>query len=353
MRTCTATMAALLGPVVLLAGLCAAESDAKPRCSPVDVDAAIQKGVQFLWDRQTKDACWGTTETEKDLQTPSAAYGLLLSGVSPQEPRLNRAIEWMEKRPVDGMRARAWRVLAWALANRYTDCKYARLVDKEVEFMTHRLPFLAGRVNLDDLVWQSAVLLDDDVLITTEGIPRVAHQRLLEAWRSNQDGNGSWECDGWNPFALTAAGAWAMQAAFYEMHREDFVRLPGPRELPQAHLAERWIESNCRRLTASDVPADERVAGLFWLMRTRGFLREWTLGGEDLPHLAGRELLGLQTSDGGWPGRDRITTTAQALAVLSALRESVGITHLRYAGDWNNRPHAVGYLLRWLTARIY
>jgi len=352
MAVATALLGAMLFPASDAISQPALPLAEAPKDLQAAVDKTIRAGMDYLYSRQNADGSWGAAPQEAEVQTPAAAYALLDVGVSPQDPRLDKALLWMCQTPARSARARALRCLAWARADRSTGGKYAKFLDKDLEAMIKSLPAPGGPVNLAELAWLSAGIMSSEVVNNAE-IPSAAFRRMLELWQTSQGRDGSWTSQGSNDLALTAAGTWGMERAFGLAHLSTFVRAGAVKPLPQARQAEQWMRLNFKPMLAANVPTAERVDSLFWAVWMCGEQGEWTIDGEDVGRLAAREILRMQGRDGAWGGGgDSVPATAQALAVLSKMKEGFAFTHLRYEGDWNNRPHAVANLTRWMTYHI-
>jgi hypothetical protein len=82
-----------------------------PRFSDPAVAEASKKGADFLWSRQHADGSWAPFDRAKDDKgnepatynpagpTSLAVYALLESGVSAQDERMAKALNWLAGQP--------------------------------------------------------------------------------------------------------------------------------------------------------------------------------------------------------------------------------------------------------------
>ncbi len=98
------------------------------------VTAAIDKGARFLWSKQNRDGSWPSYGGERYVTGPSAMaiYALLESGVSPQEPKMSKALAWLEKTPESMTYCLGMRCRAWEAANRTTNDKYKEILKSDL-----------------------------------------------------------------------------------------------------------------------------------------------------------------------------------------------------------------------------
>ena len=106
--------------LVVLATTLAFQADSARAASEEQIHAAVNKGKAFLYSQQTPDGLWIypglTNEADNGGLTVIATYALLVSGESPQEPRLAKAIASVKKLQTDnvyvlGLRAQLWAYL--------------------------------------------------------------------------------------------------------------------------------------------------------------------------------------------------------------------------------------------------
>src|SRR5690349_10443058 len=91
--------------------------------TPEQVDQTIAKGKAFLYSQQTPEGTWeidfakpegdGKANRNRGGETALATYALLAAGESYQEPRLQKAIEFLKKVDMVGTYAIGLRAQVW------------------------------------------------------------------------------------------------------------------------------------------------------------------------------------------------------------------------------------------------
>ncbi len=154
--------------VVLCAFASTGRAD-EPDFSAADVDAAIQKGTEFLLSQQNADGSWGEhkfwSHTYPVGMTCLVTYSLLEAGVSPQNEKLQKALDWLAEQDPEKVYEVSFRAAVWAAANAKTNQKYLRNLQWDVDTLTRSQ--VQGAYHYD-------VHID----------PRVAQARLGQAQRT-------------------------------------------------------------------------------------------------------------------------------------------------------------------------
>ncbi|MBI5723740.1 MAG: DUF4159 domain-containing protein [Planctomycetes bacterium] len=125
-----------------------------------DVSKAIEKGVSYLWSTQLDDGSWGDVGVPKNERgasedlyyitglTALACYALLDSGTDAQDPRMQKALDWMAKNQEKFLELKDaqvettdWRTYSvglrcnvWLSANKTTKNKYQKNLEKDVNW---------------------------------------------------------------------------------------------------------------------------------------------------------------------------------------------------------------------------
>ena len=188
---------------------------AVPYATPAQVDAAIEKGKQFLYS-QMKDTSWEDAPSRNEKahpqdtlggqwggQTALCTYALLAAGESPQEPRLLKAIDFLEKADIIGTYALGLRCQVWLNIPKNPEVNAA--IEKDAKLLLlarrtkgpekglyHYVPGPPNAIDTDHSCSQYGVLglwACSDVL---EGIPETFWSESDEVWRRDQGEDGSW-----------------------------------------------------------------------------------------------------------------------------------------------------------------
>ena len=102
--------------------------------SDAAVREAIAEGTKFLWAMQRPDGSWPPYGGNKYVTGPTAMalYALLESGVNPQEPRMAKALKWLEKTPEQKTYCLAMRCCVWESADRYRLPKHKKILESDL-----------------------------------------------------------------------------------------------------------------------------------------------------------------------------------------------------------------------------
>jgi len=192
--------------VILTLGACApplAAEQASVRDG--DVQAAIRRGVDFLWSRQAYDGLWVSPRFEKTFPnglTALSLYALRSAGIAPTDPRLRRpAFSLFNATEVNTVYARSFRLLSWC----EVDPAFLKAqIDEDIHFMRldqaeaggwgyGRLSVAGkGRPWADNSNSQLALLaLASAAAIGTE-VRADIWRRAEQSWLASQNPDGGW-----------------------------------------------------------------------------------------------------------------------------------------------------------------
>lgn len=320
-------------------------------------EAAIDKAVQWLWSRRNPDGSWGT-EREKDLATPAVAAVLMKLHVNPQDPRMAKAMDWLEKNPPGGAKAPAAGPLpgdmertvalycaAYHEANLATNQNFQRPLER----LAIRLYRSYSPGQGSGRFWLVAGLRTANEASCE--IPSDIFRRLPGDWLKAQAPDGSWADRNVPSLAATLEGAFAV--AYCQYYLGAFSPLPGPNKPPDPfkplHNTFAWLlPSLSEPLALESRPIDDLAALLFRLRLLCETTGRWRWGGDDVFRRGAALLLAAQNADGSWGKPPSPLVTADTLNFLQAGRESVVLAHFRHGGNWNPWPFAVQGLTGWL-----
>jgi hypothetical protein len=356
---------------------------------PEQCDASIKKAIDYLYSQQ-KDGLW---EVKGELQgvagnmdsngmhyggpTAIATYAMLAAGESAQDPKLQKAIEFLKKLQtqsayVIGCRAQIWRYLPRTPETQ-------QLLKRDIQLLARQIKATGEARGLfhypitrpeeyDHSVSQFGVL---GLFSCQEAGGEVATQvwdAMDIAWRRHQEPSGAWayitgakDHLGEPTLSMTAAGVASLFITHDYVHAGKSRGTSGNAQDDNIERGLRWIGDNIENLL------NERNIGvvtytLYALERigvTAGYRyfgsTNWFEFGSDL-------LLRTQDRSGSWSSwRDwsdmninAVPTTSFGILFLVHGRAPVAINKLRYTSsaknarpDWNQRPRDVANLVRW------
>ena len=134
-----------------------------PAATPDEVNAAVRKGVDYLYKTQNKDGSWEivanpTTQGGHEVtgkqwggMTAMATYALLAAGENEQDPRLQRAVKWLGKADIVGTYALGLKAQVWPLLERHGP--YAKIIREGVKKDTHILVKSAFKAEGESQGW--------------------------------------------------------------------------------------------------------------------------------------------------------------------------------------------------------
>ena len=281
-------------------------------------------------------------------ETALVTFALLRSGVSAQEPEIQKAIDYLGTIPMDGTYAISLRTHCWAaLSNDYrtklaTDARWLASAQVEglFDYGPRTSPQYDHSVTQYGLLglWEAAKRRGPQ----SRGVWMHAAKHFIEL--QNPDGGWGYKGGGGSTRSMTAAGLTALLIAQEILYLE--------RNKPESNLAasiERatnWLDNEAR-----DNGFDNATREMYYMVSLeRAALASGikTLGGRDWYREGTRAII-LGEGGTGMVG-DGIVDTAFALIFLSKGRTPVWINKLRIPGGvWNNRPNDLNMMTRELS----
>jgi len=356
-------------PTICLTALlgmgCAARAPARIELSEKAVAGAIRKAQQYLLSKQGQDGSWAARGKHLDAATALTVHALLTSGHPRCDaPPIEKALRWLQGNQTGPAYCRGLRCLAWSSATWSGNFRHRADLNKDVRQLI-RSTGADGRARTagDDAGDRRnanfhAAWRERGVLAASEmncEVPRRFWATVLKYWVKAQNADGGWGYGAGGPsnVPMTAAGLCAIEAARRELLGDAFVKVGQNRPYPSAVRARSWLDKHSADLFAGRLRGREDLPGcLFHLQKLAALTGRWHLAGKDLYRLGAAALLASQRTNGSWPGASPVVSTACALSFLSQRLQPILMSHLRYDGDWSNRPHAVGNLARWMGPQL-
>ncbi len=327
------------------------------------VSQAIETGVEFLWSRQQQDGSWPSKHNDKYPVGPTAlaAYALLECGQSPQDPRMQKTLEWLAKRDSIKTYSLALRCNAWQVADMTTNKKYRNNLKTDARrlwnsankgsyhYISNGNP-ARGWDNSNSQygllgVWAAA---REDV-----EVPRSYWQQVWDHWKSTQNPDGGWGYIGHGApvktqtrATMTAAGVASLFVCMDNLSGQEYVNCTGGDLSPVIKRGLKWLDDNFTESLGKVKTHYYYLYGIERVALASGYkyfgTTDWyKIGAADLIK---RVRLG---GKGGWGGS--VVNTSFALLFLARGQNPVLFNKLQYPGMWNNRPRDLAAATRWIT----
>jgi len=368
-------------------------SPSRGAVTPHQIDAAIEKGKDFLYSLQLPEGRW-----EKDAQrvgddhegwrkmqgdtyggyTALATYALLAAGESPNEPRIKAAVKFLKHCDMVGVYAVAMRLQVWLLLPHDTT-ELKAMIHKDADFLLNGInnkENANGNVGLWDYLGKGPRV---DHSVSQYGVLGLwaaqqsgavdvgsAQWKLIEAaWRHDQQVEGGWryDRDGQETPSMTAAGVATLFITADYLHADDAIACTGSVRNPWIERGLAWIDVNYDQIGENNYA----MYGIERIGTASGYTffasRNW------FADLSGR-LVASQETDGSWnstyPGASPLDATCFALLFLARGHAPVMMNKLdyriRYApttkpidvadhpapANWNERPRDLANLAVWV-----
>lgn len=353
------------------------------------IQAAIQKGVQFLYTKQNKFGNWERTQQRPANAKPSGSdegqwggrtalvtYALLAAGEKALDPRIVKATDWLRDAPITGhyslgVRANVWLNLPPTQPNREALLKDARLLLSGVSKSGRNRGFYdyqPGGDRLDISCSQYGVLGMWAAAQWIEDIPQSYWNLIEPAWRNQQGGEGGWAYNGKNatsdhPYSLqmTAAGVATLFIT------QEFLRANEGIEGNKGNIVDPWINKGLSWIAknfqtlVNDSGYKNRLYTFYGIERIGVASGYKYFGNLDWFEKGAEAIVRSQSNTGGWNNSE--IDTAFALLFLSRGGAPVMINKLQYnitnpkaknpqeaskEANWNQRPRDVANATRWV-----
>ncbi len=317
------------------------------------VEEAIAKGVEQLFSEQDADGSWASHKKKYPVGiTALVTYALLETGVSPLDPRMQKALDYLKNNDTIktyslGLRCQVWLSAAKNMKNprqfrdqlrddaqqlykATKDGSYGYNADKERQSSGDHSNSQYGLLG----AWAG--------MLANVEIPNGYWRLVRKYWESVQHPNGGWtyKRDQENTRAtMTAAGIASLYVCLENLQSRDYLECKGSFRDPHLDRAMKRFE---------DIFPDSLSKGgnrffyyLYGVERIGLASGYKYFGGLDWYKEGARRLL---ASD-----KDNPKDLSFKLLFLVRGRNPVLFNKLEYAGRWNNRPRDLANLTRWLT----
>jgi hypothetical protein len=343
-----------------------------------EVEIATRKGADYLWSQLNKDN-WGPFGEPKDSNgrdnhnyhitgpTALAAYALLETGVSPQDERMAKVLDWLvaNREKCDGTYSLGLRCMVWYTASK-SDPKWLEPLKKDAEWLwkstkdgSYGYESHADRTSSgDNSNSQYGVLGVWGAAMAGIEVPSEYWALVLKHWLDSQNADGGWGYRSGNDTrpTMAAAGVASLFVCFDHLLSEGFIRCNTALEFRPIMSGLNYFDRNFDRTvsTARLRPGSSFDGYYLYGIERIGLASGYKYFGETDWYKAGAyKAVRSQKDDGSWYGsRGGVINTAYALLFLARGRNPVLFNKLEYSGDWNNRPRDLANVTRWVS-RIF
>ncbi|HQL72956.1 MAG: F5/8 type C domain protein [Planctomycetes bacterium ADurb.Bin126] len=360
-------------------------SPAKPPAPPPPLDqrvgGAIDKGVAYLLSRQKSDGTWmpawavdsGMLKGNRVGPTALVVYTLLESGVSVQNPKVTKALDWLKDQRELRTYTLACRASAYAAAERQAPGQYMRLLKNDVEMLVrgtrggaydYEIGKDTGSTSNDHLGalggWVGAM--------ANLEIPRNYWLLLQRHWEGMQLKDGGWTYQhgpvasrkafssrSQSSASMTAGGVVTLLVCNDLLNAEKFLRCSGETLSRPITAGLEWMEKNLGAVL-SGKRAERTISYSLYAIERAALASGYKYFGTTDWYREGAELVlaKLYKPSGAFEEtgqfRDPLVNTCFSLLFLVRGRQAVLMNKLAFEGDWNNRPRDLASLTRWASA---
>ena len=390
-RIASVLVAALLAVAILAGPALGQDPNAGPAFG-AKVQDMIDRTVEFLWANQQEDGSWGDYPHEEGRLGLCAlvTYALLESGASPQDPRMAKAITFLESQKATITYALGLRANVWHVANRTTADKYLKHLRSDMNGLnqiggkTGRFHYKAGQAGWDNSNGQYGVLGMWAGAQNGVDTRQAFWSATLSHWKGNQNPDGGWGYSlgagyaGWFRKSTQATMSVGGLATLYVC----IDNLPTPSNVKRCQdvqmdasvrRAHDWMDNQFRQTLFQPHPFTamwylyymygvERAAlasgykyfgGMDWYKS--GIERLAAIQQDDSTYFFGGQAKFegggvVQIGDPGALGKPtHITNSAFALLFLIRGQQPLLFNKLQFDGAWNNRPREMAAVTRWLS----
>ncbi|MBS3821702.1 MAG: DUF4159 domain-containing protein [Planctomycetes bacterium] len=369
MKHHTTTLACLVALGIVATFLIPAHADQKKEdvenFTDEDVARAIDEACQWLWSQQDKEGWWKPyRDPHNNFYYPTgptaiAMYALLESGVTPQDTRMEKALQWLVKSyKKDRMTySTGLRCMVWYTANRYTQGKFTRFLRDDVTLLMRSTkngrysydcnpakPFTKG----DNSNSQYGLLGVWGGKMAGLEIPRKYWQVVIEQWMDRQLNDGGWHYGGRGKSGtptMTAAGVASMFVCFDSLYQNAFRKCNVDRQSRQTRSIQAgldWLDKNFEN-TLAPRHFFYHMYGIERVGLASGYKY---FGDVDWYKVGTAAVLKRQKQNGSFGS---VYKTAYAVLYLVRGRRPILFNKLEFPSDWNNRPRDLANLTRWIS----
>jgi len=339
----------------------------------VKVEAAIGKGMKYLWSQQQGDGSWRDVRSGGlEIQGPDRqialssliTYSLLASGAEVTDPRIVKSLTWLARQRTGWNYAVSMRSQAFLEAAKQ-DLRYKPQVMRDAVLLIKA----AGRSrpygsygyrldrpgNTDPSNAQYGVLGVWAAHQLQGEVPRQYWSEVMKYWLGIQERDGGWKyrkSDKNSTATMTSAGVATLFVCVDALLSARFTQCRRTESLALLRKPMAWFDKHFPETLKNEGLCHgghgDTYYYLFGVERVGLASGYKYFGKVDWYRLGAQWLLGQQQGNGSWNGKWGPTpATAYALLFLARGQRAVLFNRLEYGGDWNNRPRALANYCRY------
>ncbi len=351
--------------------------------------AAIKKAQAYLYAQQ-KDGHWEKAATSTYPNdnvlaggqwggvTALATYALIASGESPQDPRLVKAIEFLEKADIRGTYALAVRMQVWLLLPESK--KTLAMAKHDAQMLLDATQTVGSAAGMHDYSAAGKTYSHSRSQYAVLGlwaaeqmgieVPTKYWEMSEAGWLDHQDISGGWTYKKKNETevdltpGMTAPGVATLFITQDYLHAAKAVDCKGTLGNPTAAAIDKGVEWLTKHFDM--IASDKAYSRAFPYATLYSVERVGVAGG--LKYFGAHDwfdkgmnwLLKKQKADGGFGGAGEVPAlftptvdTSFALLFMARGRAPVAFAKLDYSADnkpapWNQRPRDIANVVRWI-----
>lgn len=327
------------------------------------IHKAIEKGRDFLWSRQQKDGKWPNLNLAQNIwpvgPTALACYAMVESGVSPQDARLEKALDWLATQKTSKTYELSVRTSIWSQVNRNTQNKYGKALREDTDALLIRE---GGGYSYDVMDFNSTVDNSNSHFallgvwagaLGGQEVPNVYWRGAMYYWQARQKRDGGWNYDNTDKAttgSMTAGGITSLLICMDKLCAGAEGTYDRIKTMKPINSGLAWLEKSLPAMMNEKCD----YYFLYCLERVGAASGYKHFGSMDWFKAGAAQLIAAQNPDGSWTandpkrGNDEIAT-AFAILFLSRGINPIVFSKLQYGDDWNNRPRDIAILTRWIS----
>ena len=338
-----------------------------------EVGTAVANGVKYLFSIQRADGSWPLKPhpEEKDAVgwTSLAAYALLESGVSVQDPRIQAALRYLTKHDTDRVYSLGTRCNVWLAAERERPGEYSKYLRHDGAKLIRGLyrggyDYVLGERYAHNSTAQYGLLGVWAYRRAGGVVPPAFWRACTDYWVKGQQADGGWGYQvTWirsqkeynrptTHATMVPAGVASLFICYDSLAAQQSIsRKSGEMPKPIQRGLD-WFDKNFAQSLLGQIPVgwmDQYHYYLYGVERVALASGYKYFGNVDWYKEGTKFILARQASNGSFTGgHSSLPSTAFALLFLIRGRHPVAFSKLKFDGDWNNRPRDLAFLTRWM-----
>ena len=289
--------------------------------SDTAVEAAIQKGIKYLFSKQKPDGSWqhfaGHVQHQASGPTALCVYALLDSGVSVQDSRIVKALGWLQKHPVAMTYSSACQANAWLAANRQSNGKYRKELYRDARLLVysstggrHHYKAEAGvaKAKYDNSNSQFGLLGAWAAVQDNVEVPKQYFQYAMKHWEGDQNADGGW---GYRKGAkgahgssskgtMTAGGVASLFVCFDMLYADKFITCGRKMDYKPIARGLAWFDKNFEKTMRNVTRETQGYYYLYGIERVGLAAGYKYFGTQDWYKIGAMKLVADQKSNGSW-----------------------------------------------------